>query len=304
MVSRPFRLLPSLIPPICALIAFVLSIVTITSDQWAIRKSFSPELNVFDWTDNNTIYTLHRSPFHICSAIADPVPPVDTNNTNADQPPPLITNVNYTIVCAHYYPFGFNRTSCELAIATQNDTYPESGDARLCQQIHFAGNFGIASTTFFGLSFILTLFLTVIAAHVVFRTGGHTPIHEHDNGVPKNTTTTTVEGDSSAAERRLEPTSTTRRRRAFIFSHLNLLLVASLFTGVILALISQFYGILGFIQSAPNNADYATSVGNSASHGPWTQGIALSRYATIAWAFATVAGFAAMGVWRLPSWRV
>jgi hypothetical protein len=83
------------------------------------------------------------------------------------------------------------------------------------------------------------------------------------------------------------------------------------FVGFTTALISQYYGVLGLIQSLPNNADFASSsqgsrddVNTEGSHGPWSQGVGLSVYATCAWGFSIIAGVVASKAWPLPRWRV
>ena len=81
--------------------------------------------------------------------------------------------------------------------------------------------------------------------------------------------------------------------------------------GFITALIGQYYGVLGLIQSLPNNADFASSsagskddINTQGNHGPWFQGVGLSVYATLSWAFIFVSGTIASRLWRLPEWRV
>ena len=63
------------------------------------------------------------------------------------------------------------------------------------------------------------------------------------------------------------------------------------------ALIAQFYGILGLVQSAPNNADFASSQGNREHHDPWVQGKALDTYLSFSWFWALLAGWSCYLVW-------
>jgi hypothetical protein len=94
--------------------------------------------------------------------------------------------------------------------------------------------------------------------------------------------------------------------------HLSLATLVFLFVGVVAALLAQFYAILGFLISQPNQSDFASSTGTGGSneedvhgaHRPWYQGRALSVYATLARAFAIAAGTLASLTWRLSAWKV
>ena len=94
-------------------------------------------------------------------------------------------------------------------------------------------------------------------------------------------------------------------------AYVNLLLILFLVIAVLTTVISQYYAILGFIQSLPNNSDFASSRGQDSTdeathgdHGPWEQGKALSVYLTCAWGFALAAGVIAGKVWPVPNWRI
>jgi hypothetical protein len=175
------------------------------------------------------------------------------------------------------------------------------GDARLCQQIHYAGNFGITSTFFIGLGFLLTAAMLIVtlvsprsasstnAAQLASTSGGKPELLDSFNG----------QQDAALDE---SPTSTaaTPRQPLPIVLYGNLALVIFLFIGFASGLISQFYGILGLMQSLPNQGDYASSTGGSINDTPWYQGVALSTYATLAWAFTAAAGTVAVMTWKLP----
>jgi hypothetical protein len=286
MLSRIFRTLPAILAFAFSVVAFAFSILALSSKNWAVRDNYDVTLNTEDW--KTPIYTLHRSPFIICGAAA-----TTTNITTT-----------YEISCHKFKPFGFNQTSCELAVATQDDTAANLGDARLCQQIHYAGNFGIASTVFIGLAFLLTTFMTLSTFHLIFFPG-KTP-EEVENPREENLETKDRRKNHRARPHRGHP----GYRRSVIGPCANLSLTIFLAVGVITAVISQFYGILGLIQSMPNNADFASSaagsndnVNTNGSHGPWYQGKALSVYATVAWGFALASGAVAGRIWRLPKWE-
>lgn len=271
------RLLPFLLPPIFALVAFIFSVLTITSTQWTLRNNYDESLLVSQW--KTPIYTLSRSPFAICSAVANVV-----NGTTS-----------YSISCQHFRPYGTGKTSCEALLVTQDDSAANTGDARLCQQIHFAGNFAIASTTFITMGFCLTGILLLGSLLTSFSSGaGETRGERADNEL------------NTAGDRIHESKSHFRGHRHTFAPYINLLAVTFLVIGAILGVISQFYGILGFIQSAPNNAEFAgagSTDTSHGSHGPWFEGPGLSRYCTLAWAFSLVGGLIALGVWRLPRWE-
>jgi hypothetical protein len=244
---------------IFALLAFVFSMLAITSRQWAVRDNYDPDVSQQYWA--KPIYTLYRSPFIVCSA--------SQRNATATSSSTATATPVWDVKCDHFKPFGRDRTSCELYNVTGSDSAENLGDQRLCQQIHLAGNFGIASTFFIGIGFLATGALALLGLSSRSSGPGWLP-------------------------------------------YLSLATLLFLFVGVATALLSQFYGVLGFMISLPNQSDFASSQGTGGSdevdvhgaHGPWYQGRALSVYATLAWAFGIAAGTLAIMTWRLPSWKV
>ncbi|KAF2269959.1 hypothetical protein CC78DRAFT_529115 [Lojkania enalia] len=259
---RHFRFVPAALAFSFAIVAFVFAILSITSKEWAVRDNFLPQDPPRDW--KTPYYTLYRSPFQICTARQAQ----DPESGDENPPPPLVE-------CIHYRPFGRNKTSCELEVVTQEDQSANVGDARLCQQIHYVGDFIIASTCFIGLGLITTGIMFLLT---FLRTRER---QRHSD----NTRTAT---------------------------HINVALQLFFFIGFATGIISQFYAILAFIQSLPNQADFASSSGVGGSeetnvygnHGPWYQGKGLSVYVTCAWAFAAAAGVTASRTWKLPNWSV
>jgi hypothetical protein len=295
MVSVILRLAPAVTTFIFALLAFIFSLLATTSKKWAVRHNYDPSLNTLDWKD--PIYTLYRSPFTVCTAEL-----VNSTLTIGSAASPA----DFAVKCTQFRPRGFNRTSCELAIATQDDTAPTIGDARLCQQIHYAGDFGIASTTFIGLAFVLVLVLVIVTLvkRPEFATESYTSVAK---AAPPN------DGSPLRSEQDVnqQAASVVPARGSAWVAWVDLILLTFLFVGFSTALISQYYGVIGLIQSLPNNADFASSQGGGAddvnthgSHGPWYQGIGLSVYATCAWGFSISAGVVASKAWPLPQWRV
>jgi hypothetical protein len=281
------HLLSALFALIFSLLAFIFSLLAINSKQWAVRNNYNPLYGPKNWTETNIIYTLYRSPFIICSAAQ-----TDANSSSGGGD---VQNPTYTVTCRHFRPFGFDRTSCEEEVATQDDTAPNLGDTRLCQQIHYAGNFGITSTFFISLGFII-IGIVMIATFSTFLKSTRT---EDEPREPRSEERRRAE-DQNGIEEEETPNSRVpaeksrechhSQHHSAVLPYLNLTLLMFISIGVISALISQFYAVEGLIQSAYNNADFSTSQGTSSAevlvsgiHGPWYQGKALSVYATCAW---------------------
>ena len=304
MAVRTVRVIPVVFAFCFSLIAFVFSLLAITSRDWALRDYYETVIPE-DWKQPN--FTIARSPFHLCSTR----PAFERFNGATEDEEPFVVLVGYNTTCTRYPPFGFNRTSCELRSVTETDNASVNGDARLCQQIHYAGNFGISSATFISLGFILTLGLTVSTAYRLFS-------KDHKS----QSTTTSSAGqyggkdnadESVHAVAQHDSTRAERYRRHIVLGNVSFVTVLFLCLGVVLALISQFYGVLAFIQSAPNNSDWASSAaGNSQDvnsniegfHGPWYQGPALSVYWTCAWGFAAASAAVASRAWTMPRWAI
>src|SRR3954447_6427998 len=125
------HLLGSSITVLFSLLGFVFALVAITSKEWVLRNEYK-STDPVQWS--KTEYTLYRSPFVICSAQAG------------------------NVSCQHFHPFGTS-TSCEAISITGDVDAANSGDERLCQQIHLAGHFAIASTTLISVGFLLSLAL-------------------------------------------------------------------------------------------------------------------------------------------------
>jgi hypothetical protein len=270
-MARILRLVSSSLPAfIFASLAFAFTVITITSRDWAQQNHFDNALDMKNWS--KPIYRTYRSPFQICTVSQDTA----SDNTTI-----------YTEHCNVFDAYGFDKTSCETVFATQNYSAAQTGDERLCQQIHFAGNLAITSTTFISLGFVLTLLMTL--ACCASSPAAHS---EHVNED--------------------EPSATTvqhHRRRPTYAPYMNLILITSFAIGATAALLSQFYGILGFIQSQPDNGLFASARGNvidptqDDNHGPWIEGRALKIWVTCAWVFAAFAAGAAGAAWRLPRWE-
>ena len=281
----PKRVLAGLFPFVFSILAFTFSLLAVTSPEWASRHQYPDNTDAISQTD--PIYTLFRSPFQICIGASTPV--IDdesspsTNSTTTDDvfdeeddqpPPPVPSNFVYTTSCTHYHIYGKNKTSCELPSVVGTNLAPQVGDARQCQQIHLAGNYQVASAVFLGVTLLTTLvlFFVSIADSLKYPTshpenGASTNHLAHVHHFPKT------------------------------LSILPTLLFPLVVTGVITAIISQFYAIMGLVQSAPNNGDFTTSQGNREHHDPWMQGKGLSVYLSLSWFWALLAGWSGWVVW-------
>ena len=271
---KPASYVTPLIPFVFTTLAFAFTIMSITSRDWASQKHYDPSLDMKDW--KSPLYSIYRSPFKICVMNKD----VSVTNTTT-----------YTLQCNSFHPYGFDKTSCETVFATQNYSAANTGDERLCQQIHSAGNLAITSTTFIGVGFLLTLIMTIMAYVFVAS--------------PNSQANANVD-TSNDLENRDGATATAASTRPSYTQYINLVLILCLSIGGICGLLAQFYGILGFVQSQPDNGAFASGRGNvfdptqDNAHMPWIEGTVLRSYLTCAWVFSAFAAGAAAAVWSLP----
>jgi hypothetical protein len=285
----------SLISPLPAFVfaalSFSFAIVAITSRDWSRRNYYDPGLNNPGFRD--PIYSEYRSPFQICTVYGD------ANNGS-------IFHEDCKTFRA-YGSFGSNATSCEILNITGSADASNTGDQRLCQQIHYAGNLDITSVAFVSLGFVMTLFMTIFAYLQGPAAGsgdrdGVLETQAADNGQRKEDEVAARHGHGHGHHHNRGPSFT---------PYLNLVLITSFAIGATAALISQFYGIIGLIQSQPTNGAFAVSPGAvvepsstlNTNHGPWIQGRALKYWVTLSWIFAAFAAGAAGAVWRLPRWE-
>ena len=278
-----------------AFLSFIFSILATTSSKWAVRDYYDTVVPK-DWKHPN--YTISRSPFRICTAqpkfVQTTRPPPDDE--------PTLTLVSYSVSCKHYKPYGKGRTSCELQSVTGNDSVANVGDSRLCQQVHAAGNYAISGTVLISVGFLVVLLLVPMA--VLQTRTGHSEAALRESEPSDNIA---VDKTGSRATTSAGQTNSSPSRSFFQSLHFSSAVL--FYIGAILILLSQFYGILGFIQSSPNNADFASSAaGNSKDvdtnvvgyHGPWYQGVALSAYLTCAWVFALATPVLTTRLWSFP----
>jgi hypothetical protein len=198
-----------------------------------------------------------------------------TSGGQDDQPPP-VPNVTYKSNCSHFKVYGWGETSCELPSVLGSNLAIQVGDARQCQQIHLAANYQVASAVFLGVGMLASL-AVAIGGLVLLLSDTKRHRGNPDEGEAGN-------GRLHGYLGRLLPLAPT-------------LLFPFVAVGAGTALIAQFYGILGLVQSAPNNADFASSQGNREHHDPWVQGKAINTYLSFSWFWALVAAWSCYLVW-------
>lgn len=299
MASIP-RLVGLFFPLILVVLAMAFSLTATTSKDWAYQRNYPAE-SITNFT--NPLYTLHRSPFVLCTLVDD---------QNAVQ-------------CAWYPPFGKNRTSCELASAINTtDNVTQLGDPRLCQQVHMAGNLAIAGTLFIGLSFLLAIGMTVasitflsriwggspsssLAAVAATAEGGHATTEEDNVDAARPT----HKSGATSSEHRPHHYDGHQRKSVVhrIAPFVNAFLITFLALGGMLYFLAQYYGILAFTMSLPDNGVFSEYGGNNPDatagfHEPWVQGKALTTWASLAWFFAALGAAAASKAWKLPEFEV
>jgi hypothetical protein len=295
-----------------AVLAFVFVLLGITSHKWAARDYYDSAVPE-DWTTPN--FTLYRNPFSICTVTAN------TRITTDDQGISHSVLQSYDHTCYNYKPFGIDRTSCELPSTlkkylkipdTLSNRTATRGDARLCQQIHYAGNFGISGTLFVSLGSLMAMGLALLAAFKEFSGSEASSHSATGNWITRRRKKGHADESVDETARRVTGRNHTRDRHVLV-AHINLTTISFLCIGAILTLLSQFYGVIGLIQSAPNNSDFASSAYGTSSaedpnvagfHGPWYQSPGLSVYMTCGWAFALVTATVAARTWHTPRWMI
>ncbi|KJX99850.1 hypothetical protein TI39_contig350g00004 [Zymoseptoria brevis] len=274
--SKLSTILSSLLPLALCTIAFAFAITATISREWAVRHNYSePEA---DWSQANLIRTETRSPFVVCGTVGE------------------------TYVCTQYTGSG----SCKSLAALDDNQDATYGDERLCQQIHWAGRLAVASTTFIGIGFGIALCMSLVATLALLSPA---VLQAEDTDEQRGTTTDPkMESNVVVTQRRRPRPHRKQKYLSPMAPYINALLVAVLITGAILYVLAQFYGVLAFVQSAPDNGAFAAYGGNTAPGeakymGPWIQGKALSVYGSVAWFAAVLTALSAAWVWRLPSGR-
>jgi hypothetical protein len=287
------HMLAQAVPSIFAILAFGFSLRAITSPDWSIRRYYDSDYDPINWT--HPLYHESRSPFYICG--------VNTTQIRASDGT-LVPYYNKT--CVSYPAIGKGKRSCEVVSVTLDVSgstdLKQTGTALQCTQVHLAANLSIAATVLIGFGFLIALLMTGLS----FLSKSS---REDENVASSEITAKAapVVGEDGVDERKNNSNAQprkNRRRYSSIFPaspYLNLLLIASLAFGAILYFLAQFFGIMAFTVSAPDNGRFASQEsiqGND--HDPWISGAALTTYGSLAWIFAGLAAVGSSFVWRMP----
>jgi hypothetical protein len=150
--------------------------------------------------------------------------------------------------------------------------------------VHYAGNLQIAASVFIGLGLIFSLALFVV------------PL------VPRWESSVAA-SDRAEGEERHEHHEKPRET-APITSYVVFMLLSCLYTGALLQILAQYFGVLGLTVTATPNAKDAVQfqldgANNFMGH-DWVIGRALSAFATVAWTSALFCAGIATAVFTRP----
>jgi hypothetical protein len=288
MARRVLSVIGATLPLIFGILSLSFVAVSFTSRDWVRQEYFPPELQPLDWKD--PLFTIYRSPFVLCGA---------NPSKNGSE------TIKYDISCFRFPVMGRGKTSCQTP--NETDAYSlVTGDWRMCQQIHLSGNLVLAA-----LVFVSVALATLIALSTIFI----------PRALGRSHSTTSTPPPEEAAAGNSESRSQSRTPQKSPHSHqhassrkpirsLGIILATY---GLLIALsvtamctfLSQFYGILGLVQSQPDNGLWASlSLGSvqdqqtgDLHHAPWVQGKALTIYMSLAWLTSALAAGAIGGSW-------
>ncbi|KAF2001042.1 hypothetical protein P154DRAFT_522035 [Amniculicola lignicola CBS 123094] len=275
-MSRPFRLVGSIIPFIFAALSFGFIIAAFVSRDWVHQDFFPHQQSVLSWRDPT--YTLYRSPFVLCDITASEP---DSNTTT------------YDLNCQRFSAYGAGKPACQLP--TEVEEYSSvTGDWRMCQQVHFAGNLILASLVFICFGFALVLPLTAFFVRQSFAAANQDASASAETAAAASEDTT---GGPKETHQLRDPIQRATTIRSPLVVAATYSLITFLAIAAMCAILSQFYGVLGLVQSQPDNGSWASlplgEVQNQQtgdlSHAPWVQGDALTIYASLGWFFSALA---------------
>ncbi|KAK6433132.1 hypothetical protein LTR95_010691 [Oleoguttula sp. CCFEE 5521] len=294
-MAKITRLAAILTPLALATVAIAFAIKAAVARDWALRNFYTDDPS--QWSPATIDSTEYRSPFQICGYRRD------NTSLSLDS-----HNNTYTYVCHRFGSSGSNKTSCESLNYTLTQSDARYGDERLCQQIHWAGNLVIASTSFIGIGFFFTFFLAFLSMIVIFLPNAAEQDSPRESEAHAEATKHATAHSHQAQHQNVRKRPHERYLLP-VAPWFNVLLIFCFVFGGVLYIFAQFYGVLAFVQSAPDNGAFAsfgnnnneeTVTGLNREHAPWVQGKALSGYASEAWLSAGLAAMAAGFVWRLP----
>jgi len=171
--------------------------------------------------------------------------------------------------------------------------------------VHYAGNLQIAASFFIVLGLCFALVLSVFTAIL-----GLVPSRRAEGSRPEGEAVETREERRKEAREEAREERQFRSRRSRNTPYVTALLLACLYTGILMQLLAQFFGVLGLTLNA--TPDQATAVSyrpntdvdlriDNFQADSWAVGKGLSTYATIAWTSAAACAAVASTVFRRPS---
>jgi len=292
MTSRIFQVVGAVAPLVFGILSLSFVAASFASRDWVRQDYFPPQLQPLDWKDPQ--FTIYRSPFILCSA---------NPSKNGSEV------IRYDITCHRFKITGRGQTACQTPNETTDYT-SVTGDWRMCQQIHLSGNLILAALVFVSVALATLAALSYVFILRAVRGGQATaaPAEESEEAEitaeetsnrrykgSRGQNTSTTPADLTAQQRITSPV-------VIIFTYL---LLAFLSVTAMCTFLSQFYGILGLIQSQPDNGIWASmSLGSvqdqqtgDLHHAPWVQGNVLTIYMSLAWLFSALAAGAIGGSW-------
>ncbi|KAK0108294.1 hypothetical protein ONS95_003110 [Cadophora gregata] len=284
MASKILSIVGSTLPLVFGILSLSFVAVSFTSRDWVRQEYFPPQLQPLDWKD--PLFTLYRSPFVVCGA---------SPSRNGSE------ILRYDINCSRFAVSGRGKTACQTP--NETDAYSSiTGDWRMCQQIHLSGNLVLAALVFVSVALATLIGLSIVFIPRAVR-GGQvfgTPSDVEDS----------MEGSSrrpqkATAAQTSVTTSTQQPIQSLAIIIATYALLVALSVTAMCTFLSQFYGILGLIQSQPDNGLWASlSLGavqdqqtGDLHHAPWIQGNVLTIYMSLAWLFSALAAGAIGGSW-------
>jgi len=289
MASKILSIIGSTLPLLFGILSLSFVAVSFTSRDWVRQEYFPPQLQPLDWKD--PLFTLYRSPFVLCGA---------NPSRNGSE------ILRYDINCSRFSVSGRGKTACQTP--NETDAYSSiTGDWRMCQQVHLSGNLILAALVFVSVALATLIGLSIVfipravrggQAAVTTSNDAEEPTEGSSRG-PQKVSSTTSPATGAATRQPLQSL-------AMILATYALLIALSV--TAVCVFLSQFYGILGLVQSQPDNGIWASlSLGavqdqqtGDLHHAPWIQGKVLTIYMSLAWLFSALAAGAIGGSW-LPN---
>jgi hypothetical protein len=282
-MSKPLRLVGSVLPLIFGTLAFSFIVTSFVSRDWVRQNYFPHNLQPLDW--KNPSYTLYRSPFIVCG--------INTSKPDSN-------TTQYDLSCQRFKPFGRGQTACQTP--NETDSYTAvTGDWRMCQQVSLSGNLILASLVFTCLAFVIVLPLCFVFVRQAASTGANSGIQ----GAAEDGDTTDEARNHHHHHNHHDKSSQQQKIRSPIIITATYALIIALSVAAVCAVLSQFYSILGLVQSQPDNGSWASltlgqvqdSQTGDLSHAPWIQGKVLTTYISLGWFFSALTAGAIGASW-------